>query len=69
MNPNVLMSEDRVSAMVGKSTKTLARWRREGDGPPWVRVGKTPQYVMQDVLVWMLRNRVDPHDQSKPIVD
>lgn len=69
MDQNVLMTDHGVAALIGKSTKTLARWRRDGEGPSWIRVGKTPQYQMQDVMIWMLRNRVDPHDPSRPIVD
>lgn len=62
-----LLSEQAVSGIIGKSAKTLKRWRREKTGPAWVRVGKTPQYDSRDLVVWMLRNRVEPRNAGQPI--
>ncbi|QFU18094.1 hypothetical protein GDR74_10175 [Microvirga thermotolerans] len=64
-----MWSEEAVAHFLGKSTDTLKRWRREGGGPAFVRIGRTPQYRVQDMMVWMLRNRIEHHDLSAPIID
>ncbi len=59
-----LWSDEATARFIGKSTETLKRWRREGEGPAFVRIGRTPQYRVQDVMVWMLRNRVAPAGEN-----
>lgn len=34
----------------GLSTKTLDRWRNTGDGPPYLKFGRTVRYRMEDVI-------------------
>jgi hypothetical protein len=58
-----LLTEEAVGNLIGRSPKTLKRWRRENEGPAWVRIGKTPRYDARDVAAWMIRNRVQPHPE------
>jgi hypothetical protein len=58
-NPN-LLDEDFVSRFIGKSLVTLRRYRREGTGPAFVRIGRTVFYHRADVGAWMNANRVGP---------
>jgi hypothetical protein len=53
--PNDLLTERELAAELRKSPATLARWRREGTGPPWVRVGKTPMYPWAGYQRWLQR--------------
>jgi predicted DNA-binding transcriptional regulator AlpA len=52
-----LLTEQQLGDELGKSRSTLARWRREGSGPPYIRVGKSPRYKWADVLAWLERQR------------
>lgn len=51
--PNDLLTEQQLADELQKSPATLARWRRTGTGPPWLRVGKTPMYRWEAVLAWL----------------
>lgn len=44
------LSEVELAARWGMSSKTLARWRCDRRGPPYVKLGKTVRYAMSDVL-------------------
>lgn len=49
----MLLSEEELAARLQKSRYTLQRWRRQGVGPPWLRVGKSPRYRWGDVRRWL----------------
>jgi hypothetical protein len=46
------MSEQDVADRWQKSVRTLQRWRRDGYGPAYLRIGGTVHYRMRDVLVF-----------------
>jgi predicted DNA-binding transcriptional regulator AlpA len=48
------------SAYVGVSHHTLACWRRGGDGPPYLRLGRVVRYVRADLDAWIAAHRVEP---------
>lgn len=45
-----LWRERDVAARWGKSTRTLERWRAEGYGPAFIRIGVSIRYRAQDIL-------------------
>jgi hypothetical protein len=51
--PNDLLTEQQLADELHKSRATLARWRRTGAGPRWLRVGKTPMYRWTEVKRWL----------------
>jgi hypothetical protein len=55
--PNDLLTERQLADELHKSPATLARWRRTGAGPRWVRVGKSPLYRWADVERWLQGRR------------
>jgi hypothetical protein len=57
--PDDLLTERQLAEELRKSEATLARWRRTGTGPPWLRVGKTPLYRWSDVQRWLEQQRED----------
>lgn len=59
MNTNLLTEAD-VAAFLGKSIITLARWRREGYGPAFVRVGRSPRYTREALSSFMQANSILP---------
>ena len=46
---------------------TLAKWRVSGEGPKFVRVGRTPRYRGSDINVW-LASRTVSHTNAIPAV-
>lgn len=56
----VLLNEAEVADFLGKSVITLARWRREGYGPSYVRVGRSPRYTRESLSEFMRTNSILP---------
>jgi hypothetical protein len=57
---NELYSDDALSDGLGGSPApaTLAKWRVSGDGPKFVRVGRTPRYRGSDINAWLASRTV-----------
>ncbi len=56
--PQLLTPGD-VAAYLGVPTGTLANWRYQGVGPPFVHVGRLVRYRAEDVDTWIQLNRSD----------
>lgn len=41
----------------GLSCRTLQRWRQQGTGPAWLRIGGGPRYRVADILDYEDRMR------------
>ena len=50
MQPQLTPKE--LAARLGVSRGTLKRWRREGKGPAWCRVGAQVRFRPEDVASW-----------------
>ena len=48
-----LLTPAEVAAWTRRSVQTLARWRCEGQGPRFVRVGGRIHYRVSDVRAWL----------------
>jgi excisionase family DNA binding protein len=46
------LTEADVAELLKVSAGTLRRWRREGTGPPWLRLGRGVRYLRRDVDRW-----------------
>jgi hypothetical protein len=53
------LTEDELASRLGKSRRTIERWREQRTGPPPTFVGKTVRYFWPSVLGW-LRSRERP---------
>ena len=42
------------------SPRTLQRWRTEGTGPPWHKVGRRVRYLWREVKDWMRAEGYSP---------
>jgi excisionase family DNA binding protein len=51
--PGEMLTAAELAAELKVSRRTLARWRSEGSGPPFVRVGRSPRYRWADVQAWL----------------
>lgn len=47
-----LIGTDEAAAWLGMASTTLRRWRSEGRGPRWVRVGRLARYRESDLSEW-----------------
>jgi hypothetical protein len=57
---DILLTEAETASFLGKSIVTLGRWRREGYGPEYVRVGRSPRYTRQSLAAFMSANSIRP---------
>src|SRR5262245_56720060 len=61
--PNMLsdyFSEQEAAAELGKTVRTLRKWRRERKGPPYTYFGKTVRYRKPAVIEYYRRTEIDP---------
>ncbi len=61
-----LLNEHETAFRLGLSVKTLRRWRWEGSGVPYVKVGRAVRYDPQDIGEYIQQNRVDKRMESDP---
>ncbi len=50
------MDTKQAAAYIGVSTKTLIRWRAEGEGPRVYRAGRLCRYRTETIDEWMERD-------------
>jgi hypothetical protein len=55
--PRSLAPERALAQRWNKSVRTLQRWRNEGYGPPYIRIGGTVHYRVEDILAFEDRHR------------
>jgi predicted DNA-binding transcriptional regulator AlpA len=51
--PYNLLTDDEVAEKIRRSTNWLAKQRCRGDGPKFLKVGRSIRYRWQDVEVWL----------------
>lgn len=47
------MTPEELAEQLGKSLITLARWRSQRRGPPFIKVGLTVRYEREAVAKWL----------------
>lgn len=47
------MTPSEVAARLLVTETTLARWRADGKGPPWVRIGDRHRYDREGFEAWL----------------
>ena len=55
-----LLDSDAAAGWLGVTPYTLRRWRSEGRGPGWVRVGRLARYRLADLVAYAEANAVKP---------
>ena len=55
--PRSLLSTAQAAAYLGRRPQTLRKWRLTGEGPPYIRLGDSPQarvaYRRKDLEAWL----------------
>jgi predicted DNA-binding transcriptional regulator AlpA len=54
---SALVTEKEAARFLSMSFRTLQSWRSEGKGPPYVKLGRSIRYRMNDLLVWTEKGR------------
>jgi hypothetical protein len=53
VNDDVYLNEEELAALLKVSARTVQRWRVNGSGPPWLRVGaRSVRYSFHSCKVW-----------------
>jgi predicted DNA-binding transcriptional regulator AlpA len=59
------MPETELAVQLGKSLRTLWRWRVRGVGPPYVVVGRVVMYRISSVRQWLEDRERQPHHRDR----
>lgn len=54
------MTDRQVAACVGMSPQTFRQMRCDGEGPPFITVGRAVRYRWSDVVTWFDARKVRP---------
>ncbi len=60
-----IITEREAAKLAGWSCDALIKWRREGRGPQYIRVGRSIRYRLSDLLDWIEEHTVK-HVSSSP---
>jgi excisionase family DNA binding protein len=52
-----LLTQQQLADELQVSVRTLERWRQEGTGPAFIRVGRSPRYRRSDIDAWLEQQR------------
>ena len=52
-NLEVLLDTTQAAKHLNIRPQTLNRWRHEGNGPPFVKIGSLVRYRQQDLSIWI----------------
>jgi hypothetical protein len=54
------LKPERLAQILGKSTRTLARWDQQRIGPPRIKVGNQPIYDEEKLPEWLAEHERQP---------
>lgn len=61
----ILLTEAEAADFLAMSPGTLANWRSEGVGPPYLRLrDRAIRYDQTELTIWATRQRVDPSEKE-----
>jgi len=55
------LTEKELAAEIGRSVRHIKRWRAQGKGPSFARIGRTPVYRVEAVRAW-----IQSHERQMP---
>src|SRR5687767_100651 len=61
-------TERYASKYINFSPAALRKWRREGRGPAYVRVGRSIRYRIADLDLWLSRHRIVTRESDLLVV-
>jgi len=54
------LSEHELAKQIGVTPRTLQRWRRRREGPPFTILGRDPLYRVDGFRAWLLAREIQP---------
>ena len=67
--PADILTEKQLAQSKQISVSLVRKWRRNGEGPPFLRVGaKLIRYRRADVEAWLTGQRRDPSAKASPVL-
>jgi predicted DNA-binding transcriptional regulator AlpA len=70
MTERILLDGNAAAAYLGIAKQTLAKWRVEGRGPPYLKLGGAVRYAAADLNAWIQvqrrRSTTDPGPDGVP---
>ncbi|MEN6486351.1 MAG: helix-turn-helix domain-containing protein [Syntrophobacteraceae bacterium] len=67
--PPKYLNEKQVAELTGFAVQTLRNDRFLGRRIPYLKIGKSVRYDLNDVVEFMERHKVKPVDRSLPMID
>jgi predicted DNA-binding transcriptional regulator AlpA len=64
MEPNKMLNEQETAEFLNCSVAALRRWRQEGRGPSYFRVGRLIRYGNADIEAFLESQRVETATQG-----
>lgn len=61
-----LFDQSALAALLNRSESTLEKWRVRGEGPAFIKAGRSVRYRRRDVDAWLTASTVS-HTQAVPI--
>jgi len=55
----IAVDPQRAAAMLSVSVEQLERWRRTGEGPPFIKYAKKVTYLVEDLRAFALAHRIN----------
>ena len=66
--PTVKLTPEEAALLISSSkppsTSTLSRWRREGSGPEYLKIGKAVRYTEESIEAFLNSCTVSPADRG-----
>lgn len=57
---NPLLTTEEAADVLKNSSRTLIRWRNEGSGPPYCRIGRRIRYKFDSLNSWITEQETTP---------
>lgn len=55
----IITTEKRISELYGWAVSTLRNWRHLGKGPPYLKVGRSVRYRLDDVEAFLELHKIE----------
>jgi predicted DNA-binding transcriptional regulator AlpA len=62
---NSAVAEREAAPYLGMTTSWLRKGRRDGTGPPYIRIGRSVRYILRDLDSYRERRRVEPKPKAR----
>ena len=65
-NPEAVLTERQVAAEYNIPIKSLQQYRYRGNGPRFLKLGRSVRYRRRDIQAWFEKNEVKPRSEDAP---